>query len=361
MTSGEDAVRWSWDYPPPDSSFRGRTVILDGWMVEPQTSEIAVVSAGEILVTSTARHPRPDAAASLGLTADAVGFHLEADVRQAVADGRVTIGLCIRSPGREWRTLEERTFHTSDPEPLPYELGFRWAEDSTAVLQRVHIYASGPPVSELFPEMLGIVRRYAGSTVLDLGFGTGPYAAALRETARVVYGVEYAEESVRLARQRALSVVRADGRRLPLRSGSCDSVVAVEVLEHIERPEEALKECARVTRRNVIVSVPNAAVIPHLFPWGVVPWHLLEATHVNFFSARTLEHLMRQSFEHVVVGYYARSFIFPGAPPLYAHLFGVAAHEAAGLMPVEACDAHGGRVRRAMAWATRRAATLWPQ
>lgn len=40
----------------------------------------------------------------------------------------------------------------------------------------------------------------------------------------------------------------ADARRLPLGDRSVDGVILKDVLEHIEGPQEALRECARVTR-----------------------------------------------------------------------------------------------------------------
>src|SRR5262245_57756346 len=51
------------------------------------------------------------------------------------------------------------------------------------------------------------------------------------------------------------------------------------------------------------------------FP-GVVPWHLLERSHVNFFSARSLEQLLQRYVRTVRVGYFQR-FPMPDAPPIY--------------------------------------------
>jgi hypothetical protein len=112
-----------------------------------------------------------------------------------------------------------------------------------------------------------------------------------------------------------------------------ESVLAVEVLEHVLDVETALVECARVARVNLVLSVPNAGVIPHLFGAAVVPWHLLEATHVNFFSAASLERILRRVFPHVVVSYYSRAYYFPETPPLFEHLVAVAAHHESGTRP----------------------------
>jgi SAM-dependent methyltransferase len=319
------AIRFAWDHPLPDAAIHGRTAIVDGWLLDaPAGTEVVVLGDGRLLAATAARHVRPDVAAGL----DGVcGFHVEVPLADAVAGDRVTLTLGIRTPGAaSVRLLTERAVHLA-PTTLPYEDAFRDAERRGAVLGRGDVYGSGPPVAEASPEMLDIARRHAGRRVLDLGCGAGPYGAALARTGHEVHGVEYAAATAALARATGLSVLRADARRLPFADRSVDTVLAVEVLEHVPAPEEAVAECARVARRGLVVSVPNAAVIPHLFPWGVVPWHLLEATHVNFFSAGSLETLLRRAFPHVMVGFYARTYRFPDAPPLYAHLFAVASHE----------------------------------
>lgn len=56
--------------------------------------------------------------------------------------------------------------------------------------------------------------------------------------------------------------VQADGEHLPFKDHAFDVVVATEVLEHVENPEEFLAECLRVSRRMVIGSTPNELI------WG---------------------------------------------------------------------------------------------
>jgi SAM-dependent methyltransferase len=328
--------RWHWDHPEPEATVRGWTIMADGWVTGgPDESEVVLTSGGRVLAATVLRHARPDVAVAHLLGDDAVGFHLEADARALGAAGaRVTLALGLRAPGEALVPLAERTVRLDDAEPLPYEDTFRDAEARGALLGRGDVYRSGPPVLVTFPETLSIVRRFAGPHVLDLGCGAGPYTLALREAGHTVQALEYDETPARVARERGVPVVRGDGRRLPFPDGLFDTVVAVEVIEHIEAAAETVAECARVTRGNFLVSVPNAAVIPHLWPAGVVPWHLLEATHVNFFSAGSLEALLRRSFAHVLVGFYARSYFFPHLPPLYAHLYAVAAHEADAVRPV---------------------------
>ena len=71
---------------------------------------------------------------------------------------------------------------------------------------------------------------------------------------------------------------------------SWDVVVASEVLEHLDRPADGLRELARVARRNVLVSVPwepwfrllNFARGKHLSRWGNHPEHVNNWTRSSF-------------------------------------------------------------------------------
>jgi len=69
---------------------------------------------------------------------------------------------------------------------------------------------------------------------------------------------------------------------LPRPAASVDTVVCLEVLEHLGDPEAGLRELARVTQRHVILSVPreplwrllNMARGAYLRDWGNTPGHL---------------------------------------------------------------------------------------
>ena len=117
----------------------------------------------------------------------------------------------------------------------------------------------------------------------------------------------------------------ADDPRLPFGDATFDAAIAIEVLEHVAEIEALVAELARVTRTRLLVSVPNMEVIPYYAPLGVVPWHLLESTHVNFFTRASLQAVLARHFREVEVFSYAE-------PPvkthdgiaLHAHLFAIA-------------------------------------
>jgi hypothetical protein len=162
----------------------------------------------------------------------------------------------------------------------------------TRVLGRDHIYCFGPPVHEVSADVLALARTLP-TPILDFGCGGGALVRALRREGLEAFGLELNEPRIQ---QHLLDEVRPlvtlyDGRfPAPFPDGRFASVVSSEVLEHIPGPDAALAEMARLASRALLVAVPDMSAIPRGFPHGVVPWHLLESTHVNFFTQASLEH-----------------------------------------------------------------------
>jgi ubiquinone/menaquinone biosynthesis C-methylase UbiE len=93
-----------------------------------------------------------------------------------------------------------------------------------------------------------------GARVLDVGCGTGALLERLRGRApeAELWGVDLTPEMLAVARARLPSEVRlavADVHRLPFPDARFDTVVSSSSLHHWSRPERALRELARVTRR----------------------------------------------------------------------------------------------------------------
>ena len=94
----------------------------------------------------------------------------------------------------------------------------------------------------------------AGSTVLDLGCGTGRALDAMRDAvgpAGRVVGVDATVEMLRaaqrLGRADTARLVLADALRLPLRDNCVDIVFAAGLVDHLPDPVAGLAEIARVT------------------------------------------------------------------------------------------------------------------
>jgi decaprenyl-phosphate phosphoribosyltransferase len=92
-----------------------------------------------------------------------------------------------------------------------------------------------------------------GDRVLDVGCGVGTLGRAILDHPGCPAGVEVAglERSTRGGEP--IPVRQYDGGRMPDGDGAHDVVIVADVLHHEEDPDELLRECARVSRRLVII------------------------------------------------------------------------------------------------------------
>jgi 2-polyprenyl-3-methyl-5-hydroxy-6-metoxy-1,4-benzoquinol methylase len=143
------------------------------------------------------------------------------------------------------------------------------------------------------------VRELGPASILDVGCGEGVVTERLAAvtgapTIGVDIGDERLQEEWRSREGGRLSFQPASAYALPFPDRSFACVCTIEVLEHLERPRDALVELARVAERALLLSVPREPL------WRIV--HLLAGRdvrnlgntpgHVNHWSARELERLV---------------------------------------------------------------------
>ena len=108
-----------------------------------------------------------------------------------------------------------------------------------------------------------LVHRAQPKRLLDVGCGEG---VVLRHLDRhlhgvMVVGLDVDGTGLRVAQsQNSVSLVQGSVYDLPFATGSFDLVLCCEVLEHVEHPEAALAELARVSGHRVLLSVPNEPI-----------------------------------------------------------------------------------------------------
>jgi 2-polyprenyl-3-methyl-5-hydroxy-6-metoxy-1,4-benzoquinol methylase len=195
-------------------------------------------------------------------------------------------------------------------------------EEKVLMLHRVDLYSPGPPITVPSYEMLALIDKHAGETILDIGCGHGVYGKELLKKGYRYTGIEANKEYVEEARKHVHALcMRAEKLEFP--DKSFDTVILLEVLEHLEDPYTALSEILRVTRENLIVSVPNISPMKECVEYNVVMHHFLESTHVNFFTKNMLERFLKKYFPYVLVREFGQFFNLSGAK-LYYQLSAVA-------------------------------------
>jgi 2-polyprenyl-3-methyl-5-hydroxy-6-metoxy-1,4-benzoquinol methylase len=107
--------------------------------------------------------------------------------------------------------------------------------------------------------MREIVEPLGAESVLDAGCGEGETLARLEDVlGERVAAIDILDECVAYTKQRLphVDASMASVYALPFDDSSFDLVVCLEVMEHLDRPAEALRELSRVSRGDLVVSVP---------------------------------------------------------------------------------------------------------
>ena len=105
------------------------------------------------------------------------------------------------------------------------------------------------------------IRPLNINSMLDAGCGEGFTLDRFfnEKIGRKFEGIEYDPQAVKMANELYphLDIKQGDIYKLPYKNNSFDLVVATEVLEHLEDPKKAYRELLRVSRKYVLLSVPN--------------------------------------------------------------------------------------------------------
>ena len=188
------------------------------------------------------------------------------------------------------------------------EVSERSAPDDLVAGNVYDKYHTGNPIARYlmngfmsaFDQLLEVGER---ESLLEVGCGEGylmqRMSQAFPSSRRV--GCDLSFQIVDLAHNEGCPEVpflQASVYELPWPDESWDVVVACEVLEHLEYPEQALKEMSRVCRRACLVSVPrepvwslaNLARMKYLSRFGNTPGH------VQRFSAAAFRELVSSQF-----------------------------------------------------------------
>jgi SAM-dependent methyltransferase len=138
----------------------------------------------------------------------------------------------------------------------------------------------------------------AGSRLVDIGGGSGGWAVHAREKGWVVTVVDASPARLGCAEALGFAVLRHDlNLPLPFADASFDAAVMSEVLEHIPRAEDLLRETARVLRPGgiIVCTTPNNAYYKRRIRalQGRSPDD--EGTHFRFFVRKKLARMIEEA------------------------------------------------------------------
>ena len=116
-------------------------------------------------------------------------------------------------------------------------------------------------IENFYRTLIAMARPLSPKTVLDAGCGEGfsLNKLMLNKIGIKIEGVEQSKEAIELGKKLfpKAKIKLGDIYNLPYKTNSFDLVVSTEVLEHMEDPQKALLEIIRVSKKYIILSVPN--------------------------------------------------------------------------------------------------------
>ncbi len=112
-----------------------------------------------------------------------------------------------------------------------------------------------------FRHLVNFTAKKQVDSILDVGCGEGftLHRLKMRGIGSKLEGIEYSKAAIELGKKTYPDIKITEGSiyELPYEDNTFDLVLCTEVLEHLEDPEKALKELVRVSKKYLVISVPN--------------------------------------------------------------------------------------------------------
>jgi ubiquinone/menaquinone biosynthesis C-methylase UbiE len=183
-------------------------------------------------------------------------------------------------------------------------------------------FQPAPLDSETWDVLLRLLGEGSGSLV-DVGCGTGAYAAGLAERGWDVTGVDVSEDMLRRARAKGVRTVHADATALPFEDESFDAAISVFTSTDVDDLPAVVREIVRVLRPGaplVYLSVHPCFVGPHSMydpETGVPELHAGWYRHVGRYTEapgvwRESGVRIRVGATHLPLGMFLQAFLDAG-------------------------------------------------
>ena len=119
-------------------------------------------------------------------------------------------------------------------------------------------------LNNFFDTLFKMIDDLSVNRILDVGCGEGVMLEKFskQNIGEYLEGVDNSKDALRLAKILYPNIAFKKGNiyNLSYKDNSFDFVACIEVLEHLERPIDAIQEIMRVTGRYVIFSIPNEPI-----------------------------------------------------------------------------------------------------
>ena len=160
-------------------------------------------------------------------------------------------------------------------------------------------------IANFLNEIITKLRECAAKSVLDIGSGEGIASNIIGKNINANMDMlDVSIDSLKIAKKNVKSnKICGSIYNLPFRDNAYDTIMCLEVLEHLDEPARALKEIKRVSRSYAIISVPNTLIfrIGNLLSLKNLSNFGEDRDHKISFNKGTFERMLQMEFRHVEV------------------------------------------------------------
>ena len=139
-----------------------------------------------------------------------------------------------------------------------------------------------------------------GGKIIDIGCGEGYLLYKIHEKypQAELYGLDLSQGRITKTKEHVpvSNLLRGDVLSLPFPDNSFDIVVCSELLEHMDAYKKVVDELVRISKKTIIITVPNELKLVSVMCPKCQTKHYLDE-HVNFFTAKKLKEIFEKKQE----------------------------------------------------------------
>ena len=156
-----------------------------------------------------------------------------------------------------------------------------------------------------------VVRReLRGNSVIDVGCARADFLKLIQDTYQIA-GIEITEPRAKVCNERlgTGAVIAADlEKKIELKGNSFDTVVCMEVLEHLIDPRRTLGELSRVSTQRVVFTVPFNEQVQYLLCVHCAKYTPYSG-HLHSFNMENIQNITPPDMELAYIGLVCNSVL----------------------------------------------------